>query len=150
MVSYENQVSSEFYCLLTYGQTCSVLLEVHTYQEIPWKCVGGTSSVQALSVQSVTDCGTQLSSSSMQLVMVPSVDNIVRSSVNVTVDIAQVDVVDGQRVNETLLNVFTVSIPSPPPPFFSSLQYSPLAMSVHSLFVCSYVCICVCYKIVLG
>ena len=64
-------------------------------------------------MQSVTDCGTQLSSSSMQLVMVPSVDNIVRSAVNVTVDIAQVDVVDGQRVNETLLNVFTVSIPSP-------------------------------------
>ena len=42
--------------------------------------------------------------------MVPSVDNIVRSSVNVTVDIAQVDVVGGQRRNETLLNVFTVSL----------------------------------------
>lgn len=37
-----------------------------------------------------------------------------------------------------------------PPPFFPSLQYSHLAMSIHSLFVCSYVCICVCYKIVLG
>ena len=108
-VSFENQVSSEFYCLLMYGQTCSVLLEVHTYQEIPWKCIGGSTTVQALSVQSLTECGTQLSSSSQELVMVPSVDNIVRSSVNVTVDIAQVDVVGGQRRNETLLNVFTVS-----------------------------------------
>ena len=143
MVSYENQVSSEFYCLLTYGQTCSVLLEVHTYQEIPWKCVGGTSSVQALSVQSVTDCGTQLSSSSMQLVMVPSVDNIVRSSVNVTVDIAQVDVVDGQRVNETLLNVFTVSIPSPPPTFFFFFAVFTFS-HVNSFSVCVQLCVYMC------
>ena len=116
IVSYQNQVSSEYYCLLMYGQTCSVLVEVRTQQDIPWKCIGGPS-VQALSVQSLTStaglgdvCGTELSSSSQQLVLKASVDNIVRSSANISVDITQVDFVGGQRMNARLLDVLTVSL----------------------------------------
>ena len=99
-----------------YSEECTVLVEVQTSQNTPWKCVGGVP-IQALSVQSLTTtdglgdvCGTQMASSSQQVVLRSTVDNIVRSPVEVTVDLTKVDIVGGQRTNETLLSTLQVSL----------------------------------------
>ncbi|KAL8622379.1 hypothetical protein ACOMHN_041707 [Nucella lapillus] len=118
-VSFTSKKSSEFYCLLVHGQTCSVVVEVKTQQTMPWKCLDG-STIPSMSVKSLATtaglgnvCGTQVSSSSSQAVVLrPAMDNIVRQSVNVTVDLIQVDFVGSQRLTEKTLEVFTFTVES--------------------------------------
>ncbi|GFN75653.1 von Willebrand factor d and egf domain-containing protein, partial [Plakobranchus ocellatus] len=114
VVTFGGDISREIYCLLLYGQTCTISVQARTIQNKINQCIGGgqVPSLVFRSEDGSSPCDSTLASgvSSVSFTMRPASDGIIRPDRVVSVEVLQIDELMGGTTSTQQRDIFDVTV----------------------------------------